>query len=129
MNPDNIVGIRLAEIRAQAGYSQVDLAKFINVSPSTVAMWETGKREIKASTLLKLSEVFGVSTDYLIGRNDNPLLPINEINSNKANIRFISYGNESDKLNEDEAEFIKESLKVFRTLELKSARKKKNVKQ
>jgi transcriptional regulator with XRE-family HTH domain len=68
MVDDNVVGKRIAYLRDKVGLSQVDLAKKLNVSPSTVAMWELGEREIKASTLIRIADFFNVSIDFLAGR-------------------------------------------------------------
>jgi transcriptional regulator with XRE-family HTH domain len=70
LSQENIVGKRLASLREKAGYSQVELAKKLNVSPSTIAMWELGEREIKTSILIKIADFFNVPTDYLTGRID-----------------------------------------------------------
>lgn len=46
--------------------SQEKLGRMIGVARSTVAMWEGGKSEPGNDTLVKLAEIFGVSTDYLL---------------------------------------------------------------
>ncbi len=63
---NKVVGKRIALLRKKRGLSQEEFAKKINVSPSTVAMWEVGKREVKSSTLSELADFFNVSTDYLL---------------------------------------------------------------
>lgn len=62
--------LKLKELRTQGGISQQHLANFLNVSRSTVAMWETGKSEPDSSNLKKLSEFFNVSIDYLLGNSE-----------------------------------------------------------
>lgn len=56
--------IKIARIRC--GLTQELLTEKINVSGSTVARWEQGKSEPRAAELAALSDVLGVSTDYLI---------------------------------------------------------------
>lgn len=46
--------------------SQAELAKKLGVSPSAVGMYEQGRREPSAETLVAISRVFRVSTDYLL---------------------------------------------------------------
>src|SRR5699024_8912061 len=41
--------------------------KKLNVSQSTVAMWETGRRDPSTDDILKISKLFSVSSDYLLG--------------------------------------------------------------
>lgn len=62
--------IRLKQLREDAGMSQADLASRIDVSQSTVGMWESGKNMPKPKTLNALAGLFGVSVDYLIGNSD-----------------------------------------------------------
>jgi len=61
-----MLGFRIAALRREAGMSQSDLAKQLQVSPSTVGMYEQGRREPSAEMLVNLSRVLGVSVDYLL---------------------------------------------------------------
>ena len=53
------------EIRKENGFTQQRLAKELNVTQSTVAMWETGKAVPCTKNLSILSELFGVSMSDL----------------------------------------------------------------
>ncbi len=59
-------GDRLQELRNKTNLRQEDVAKKIGVGRTTYAMYEQGKREPDYETLLKIAELFGVSTDYLL---------------------------------------------------------------
>ena len=61
-----MLGLRIAALRRGAGWSQAELARRLQVSPSAVGMYEQNRREPSAATLVALSRVFGVSTDYLL---------------------------------------------------------------
>ena len=61
-----MLGPRIAALRRGAAMSQCDLAKRLGISPSAVGMYEQGRREPSAQMLVNLSEIFGVSTDYLL---------------------------------------------------------------
>lgn len=61
---------RIKQLRAEKKYSQQQLADRIKVARSTIAMWETGGSEPDNTTLLQLADIFGVSTDYLLGKTD-----------------------------------------------------------
>lgn len=61
---------RIRELRENAGLSQMQLAKKINVSQSAVAKWELGKTEPTASALISLAKFFNETTDYLLGLED-----------------------------------------------------------
>lgn len=62
--------LRLKELRKNKGISQQRLADDLNVSRSTVAMWETQGTETDNPTLIKIAEYFEVTTDYLLGIAD-----------------------------------------------------------
>lgn len=61
---------RLKELRYKKELSQRELASILNMSPSTIAMYETGQREPDAETLSKIADFFGVTIDYLLGRTE-----------------------------------------------------------
>ena len=62
---------RLKLLRKKHGYTQVSLAETLGVSKGTVAMWETGKRTPDFETLIKLSDLFDVRTDYILGKSND----------------------------------------------------------
>lgn len=66
-----MVGYRITALRKKAGLSQDQLAKQINVCASAIGMYEQGRREPSIKTLVALSQVFGVSLDYLITGTDS----------------------------------------------------------
>ena len=63
-------GMKLAEIfmalRKQRGWSQEDLAQQLSVSRQSVSKWESGASVPDLDKILKMSEVFDVSTDALL---------------------------------------------------------------
>lgn len=65
---DNNIGYRISELRKQAGMSQFQLAKVLNVATSTLGMYETGKREPSLKVMNRIANYFNVTTDYLLGR-------------------------------------------------------------
>lgn len=65
---------RLKTIRNSKGLSQKSLAEKINMSQQSVAKWETGDSTPSPATLNKLSEILGVSVDFLIGKTDTEVL-------------------------------------------------------
>lgn len=63
---------RLKSLREYRNLKQSELAKEFNVSQSTIAMWETGKRDPDSETIQKMADYFDVSVDYLLGRSEFP---------------------------------------------------------
>ena len=62
---------RLKSLRKKCGYTQVSLAETLGVSKGTVAMWETGKRTPDFETLIRLSDLCDVRTDYILGKSND----------------------------------------------------------
>ena len=58
--------------RERAGISQKELAVSMGVAQPTVSNWESGERMPMGKNLTKLAELLGCSTDYLLGKTDNP---------------------------------------------------------
>lgn len=58
--------IGLREIRKQKGYSQLKVAMDLAISREALSYYESGKRSPDIDMLVKLSDYFNVSVDYLI---------------------------------------------------------------
>ena len=60
-------GSRLKELRRQSGLTQQQLADRLGVTKSVVSFYELRERSPSPEVLAKMSYVFHVSTDYLLG--------------------------------------------------------------
>ena len=68
------MGARIAALRRETGMSQAQLAQLLQVSPSAVGMYEQGRREPSADTLVALARELQVTTDFLLtGKVDSRL--------------------------------------------------------
>lgn len=67
---------KIIQLRNDKKWSQEDLAEKINVSRQSVSKWESGQAKPDLDKIVALSEIFNVSTDYLLKdeekRIDNP---------------------------------------------------------
>ncbi len=61
-----ILADKLIRLRKQFGLSQEELAEKMNVSRQSVSKWESANSIPDLNKILKLGEIFGVSTDYLL---------------------------------------------------------------
>lgn len=63
---------RIRECRERKGWTQAELAERLNKSRQAIGAWESEKAtaEPSAEELAELAKLFGVSTDYLLGRTD-----------------------------------------------------------
>ena len=62
---------RISNLRKQANLSQNDLGKIIGVAQNTLSQWENGLREPDFDSVIKISEYFNVSTDYLLRKEED----------------------------------------------------------
>jgi len=53
----------IRQLREDRGWTQLDLANKLSVTPVTVYTWERGKNEPRVSQLRKVAELFGVLMD------------------------------------------------------------------
>ncbi len=68
----NTLGKRLKKLRAEKGITQKELAAIIKVPRDTVANWEVSRGTPNIETISDIASYFDVSTDYLLGRTDDP---------------------------------------------------------
>jgi transcriptional regulator with XRE-family HTH domain len=116
---------RLKELREHRGLTQKDLAQRLNLTQSTIAYYENGKKLPTVETLLSLAKFFNVSTDFLLGisnsqtQNENTMqcnanavpnyqtLPLTT--EHKKLIRYY------DRLNQENKEFmIGKMIEIYR---------------
>lgn len=72
-----ILADKIIELRKKAGMSQDELAEQMDVSRQSVSKWEGAQSVPDLSKILKLSQIFGVSTDYLL--KDDFAEPVQEV--------------------------------------------------
>lgn len=62
----------LKNLRIDSDIKQKDIANVLNVSQNTYSQYENGVIALTAEVLIKLSDFYNVSIDYLLDRTDNP---------------------------------------------------------
>ena len=65
---------RLKEMRERRGWSQAELAQKSRLQPTAISHFETGGRSPSFDNLRRLADALNVSTDYLIGRSNEPTM-------------------------------------------------------
>lgn len=63
---------RIRDLREDSDKTQQEIADFLGTSQTMYARYERGANELPIRHLLKLADYYGVSTDYILGRTDNP---------------------------------------------------------
>jgi transcriptional regulator with XRE-family HTH domain len=66
----NLLKDRITELRKENNLTKKKLAEVIGTTDDSVYSWEKGRAEPSVDFIIKLSDFFNVSTDYLLGRKD-----------------------------------------------------------
>ncbi len=61
---------RLQEQRRLCGYTQQQIADMLQIAQPSYIRYENGSSEPKLQTLVKIADIFDVSVDYLLGRDE-----------------------------------------------------------
>lgn len=102
---------RIKELRKEKSITMKRLGEIIGVSEGAVSQYENGKRQPDYDTLKKIADFFDVSTDYLLGRTDNPQ---QNIDQQLEGIEFALYG-EIKELTDDEKQDILNFVKFTKS--------------
>ena len=109
---------RLKELRKQANLTQVELAKRLGIGQSSYADWERGRKKPTQEHLVKISQVFSVSIDYLVGNSEEKS---NDLDNVELLFRMNSKG-----LSKEEKEIFKKELIEFMEERKKAFGKEEN---
>ena len=63
---------RIRDLREDKDLTQRDLARILNCSQQVYSNYELGQRDLPTDILIKLSDFYQVSTDYILGISDTP---------------------------------------------------------
>ena len=77
---------RVRDLREDHDMKQREVADYLRCSQQVYSNYELGQRDIPTDILIKLSELYHVSTDYILGLTNNP-------NQIKENLKYLhTYG-------------------------------------
>ena len=63
------LALNISRFRKEAGLTQEELAKSLDVTQTVIWRYERGRRKPEPERLLELADALGVTTDALLGRN------------------------------------------------------------
>ena len=81
-----MLGSRINELRIASGWSQVQLAEKLNISKQTVSNWENENIQPSIEMLVRIANLFSVSTDYLLGLDN-----LTHINVEGVPVSFVAH--------------------------------------
>ena len=83
---------KIINLRKQKGWSQEELAEKLDVTRQSVSKWESAQSVPDIAKILQLSELFGVTTDYLLKENDGEIPheePVEQKEEKCENVRKV----------------------------------------
>lgn len=101
---------RIKALREEFGYTQQDLANKLNSSKSVIGLYENETRKPSLEVLIKLSEVFNCSIDYLLGKTN-----IKNYDKDEQEFKF-AYHKEMEGLTDEE---IADALRFYKEMKKK----------
>lgn len=106
---NSVFGRRLENLRESKGWSKTQVAKYLGISTmGTYANYEYGRREPDFEMVKKIAKLYGVSTDYLIGNDDDKSSDPKEIDLDSNDPVVLSYGGKP--VSDEDMEIIKAIL-------------------
>ena len=119
---------RLKNLRKENCYKQIEMADVLKIGRTTYAKYETGDIQPPVDQIIKISDFFGVSTDWLLNKTDDPIPPNkkNSLSPEKLKlldgIGYAYYGGEDKELDEEDVDHILDIVRLGRELREKSKR-------
>lgn len=83
-----MIADKIKMLRESKNLSQTDLAKKLGITRSSVNAWEQGFSSPSTGYLVELSNLFSVSTDYLLGLKKNESLDISGLDTEQMKILY-----------------------------------------
>lgn len=109
------ISIKLKELRKKHNYTIQAVSDGVGIAVRTYQNYEYGQREISADALYKLANFYGVTTDYLLGRETGEPEPIDKL-ADEFRLTALeekilnNYLNLPEKMRGDLMEFLEKSV-------------------
>lgn len=119
----NQTALRIRLLRSQKKLTQEALAEQINANRVTISHYESGAYNPSHDAILKMAKVFDVSSDYLLGRTDDPRRTPNLVTEEENNgqsvisdedIKFALFDGAKD-VTDEQFEEVKQFAKAILT--------------
>ena len=78
----------IKNLREEAGYTQSELAKKLDVTRSSVNAWEMGLSTPTTQYIVELAKLFHVSTDYLLGLDNTRQLVLDGLSKKEIEVLY-----------------------------------------
>lgn len=123
---------RLTKIREEHGYKRTELAEALEMPYRTVTNYETGEREPGHSYIIKIAKLFNVTTDYILGLENETSSPEQEeperselVSKDELVNFFKSVGIENPKSSRQDLEFLDAVASLVKSVVRQIAKQRK----
>lgn len=79
-----LIGEKLKQLRQENGLRQEQVARLVGADRSSISAWENDTRQPSYQALVRLAEVYNVSTDFLLGRTGGRPLDLSGLTTAEA---------------------------------------------
>lgn len=83
-----MIADKIKTLRQQTGLTQTELAKKLNITRSSVNAWEMGISIPSTQYVVELADLFKVTTDYILGYNNDRVINISSLTEEQSKILF-----------------------------------------
>lgn len=104
------IGVRITKLRKDSRLTQQELADKLGITRAALSHYEKDRREPDSDTLVKISDFFDVTTDYILGKTDG------NAKSKTVNSAYHEY----EKLTEEEKDYLDMQLEIYRKMKDKN---------
>ena len=85
-----ILADKIIDLRKKNGWSQEELAEKLDVSRQSISKWESAQSVPDLSRVIRMAELFGVSTDYLLKDDMESLEPVETMADSESSARLVT---------------------------------------
>ena len=85
-----ILADKIIDLRKKNGWSQEELAEKLDVSRQSISKWESAQSVPDLSRVIRMAELFGVSTDYLLKDGMESLEPVESMVDSESSARLVT---------------------------------------
>jgi len=83
-------GEKLRSLRKAAGMTQTDLANRLHITKSVVSYYELLERSPSPDVLIKLADIFHVTTDYLLGITHRKMIDVSDLSDDDVRLLLLT---------------------------------------
>ena len=82
----SVIAANIADLRKKQGMTQQDLAERLNYTDKAISKWERGESLPDVLILKQIADMFGVTVDYLLCRQEKRFVDISDLTEEEASV-------------------------------------------